>query len=377
MLKNRPALLMSGLALIGWLTFAYNAHSSAGAQHELRVQVADLIAAQERLIAEHDRTADTLNAAREALSNLRANSATERDKVQAQLAAAREEMMALEKRLGEGQATAGVNVDLRNGLDFNHGGGYALGDLISGVENVVGSAFADTLIGDDGANRLTGGDGGDRLEAGGGRDTLIGGRGDDTYVVDGEGDRSVELAGGGTDTVEVVGGSSYALGDNLENLTYAGDYAGIARFTMTGNQLANVLTGGDGRDRISGGGGTDTLKGLEGDDRFSGGPGNDTFVFAPNFGNDVITDFDANPAGARTVSTSRPSGSPRPPSWPAWQSTTLARIRWSPSIRIRLRRSGSPASATRRPSRSRTSSFDRRAGICVVRKGAQAAGAAS
>jgi hypothetical protein len=35
--------------------------------------------------------------------------------------------------------------------------------------------------------------------------------------------------------VEVVGGSSYSLGDNLENLTYAGDYDGIARFTMTGN----------------------------------------------------------------------------------------------------------------------------------------------
>jgi hypothetical protein len=105
MLNNRPAaLLMSGLALIGWGAFAYNAHSSAGAQHELRVQVVDLIAAQERLIAEHDRTADTLNAAREALSSLRASSATERDEVQAQLAAAREEMMALEKRLGEGQA---------------------------------------------------------------------------------------------------------------------------------------------------------------------------------------------------------------------------------------------------------------------------------
>jgi septal ring factor EnvC (AmiA/AmiB activator) len=107
MLKNRLALLMSGLALIGWGTFVYNAHSSAGAQHELRVQVADLIAAQERLIAEHDqRTADNLNVAREALSNLRASSertATERDDVLAQLAAAREEMTTLEKRLGEVQ----------------------------------------------------------------------------------------------------------------------------------------------------------------------------------------------------------------------------------------------------------------------------------
>jgi septal ring factor EnvC (AmiA/AmiB activator) len=106
MLKNRLALLMSGLALMGWGTFVYNAHSSAGAQHELRVQVADLIAAQERLIADDQRTADDLNAAREALSNLKASSertSTERDDVRAQLAAAREEMTTLEKRLGEVQ----------------------------------------------------------------------------------------------------------------------------------------------------------------------------------------------------------------------------------------------------------------------------------
>ena len=82
--------------------FAYNAHSSAGAQQELRVQVADLIATQERLIADDQRTADDLNATRDALSNLRASSertATERDEVRAQLSAAREEMTALEKRL--------------------------------------------------------------------------------------------------------------------------------------------------------------------------------------------------------------------------------------------------------------------------------------
>ena len=143
-------------------------------------------------------------------------------------------------------------------------GGYAQGDVISGIENVVGSSFGDRLIGDDGRNRLAGGDGDDLLEGGAHRDTLIGGRGDDTYVVEGEGDRIVEAAGSGTDTVEVVGGSSYSLGDNLENLVYAGDYDGIARFTMAGNHLANALTGGHGSDRISGSGGDDTLRGLEG-----------------------------------------------------------------------------------------------------------------
>jgi Ca2+-binding RTX toxin-like protein len=208
---------------------------------------------------------------------------------------------------GEGNDTvdysgsgAGVTVDLRVVLKPVPGlGGYAQGDVISGIENVVGSSFGDRLVGDGGRNRLDGGDGDDLLEGGARRDTLIGGRGDDIYVVEGEGDRIVEAAGSGTDTVEVVGGSSYSLGDNLENLAYAGDYDGIARFTMAGNDLANALTGGNGSDRISGSGGDDTLRGLEGDDRLTGGWGSDTFVFAPDFGNDVITDFDANPAGGQ------------------------------------------------------------------------------
>ena len=61
-------------------------------------------------------------------------------------------------------STEGVNVDLRIALKPIPGlGGYAQGDLISGVENVVGSDFADTLIGDEGDNRLDGGRGNDLL----------------------------------------------------------------------------------------------------------------------------------------------------------------------------------------------------------------------
>jgi hypothetical protein len=32
-----------------------------------------------------------------------------------------------------------------------------------------------------------------------------------------------------------------------------------------------------------------------------GGTGNDTFVFAPNFGQDVINGFDANPTGGQDI----------------------------------------------------------------------------
>ena len=58
--------------------------------------------------------------------------------------------------------------------------GRALGDSLSGVENLVGSAFNDQLTGDAAANILNGGAGNDTLAGGLGRDTLVGGAGTDT-----------------------------------------------------------------------------------------------------------------------------------------------------------------------------------------------------
>jgi hypothetical protein len=80
-------------------------------------------------------------------------------------------------------STEGVNIDLRIELKpIAFLGGYSQGDLISGVENIVGSGFADTLTGDAGTNRLDGGGGDDRLEGGAGADTMIGGAGNDRFV---------------------------------------------------------------------------------------------------------------------------------------------------------------------------------------------------
>jgi Ca2+-binding RTX toxin-like protein len=53
-----------------------------------------------------------------------------------------------------------------------------------------------------------------------------------------------------------------------------------------------VLNGAAGNDTIDGGGGNDTM---------TGGTGNDMFVFHAGFGNDVITDFDANPTGGQDL----------------------------------------------------------------------------
>ena len=65
-------------------------------------------------------------------------------------------------------AGAGVTVNLSSGSSSG-GGGV---DVLSGVENVTGSALADTLTGDANANVLRGGGGIDTLSGGGGADEL-------------------------------------------------------------------------------------------------------------------------------------------------------------------------------------------------------------
>ncbi|PJK27668.1 beta strand repeat-containing protein, partial [Minwuia thermotolerans] len=73
--------------------------------------------------------------------------------------------------------TAGVTVDLGLGTATDGGGGS---DVITGVENVIGSDQADALTGDSADNSLSGGLGDDTLGGSEGADTLDGGGGTDT-----------------------------------------------------------------------------------------------------------------------------------------------------------------------------------------------------
>ena len=52
-------------------------------------------------------------------------------------------------------------------------------DTLVNFENIIGSAFADTIIGDEGPNAIWGGAGADNLAGAGGNDVLIGERGND------------------------------------------------------------------------------------------------------------------------------------------------------------------------------------------------------
>ncbi|MEA2923154.1 MAG: hypothetical protein QOD25_276, partial [Alphaproteobacteria bacterium] len=66
-------------------------------------------------------------------------------------------------------SAAAVSVNLFTGLGA---GGDAQGDILGGIENIVGSAFNDTLTGDNGGNALNGGRGNDTLTGGPGADTF-------------------------------------------------------------------------------------------------------------------------------------------------------------------------------------------------------------
>jgi serralysin len=71
-----------------------------------------------------------------------------------------------------------VIVNLTTGLSSGADGA----DTLSGIENLIGSAFSDELTGNAGDNELNAGAGKDRLVGNGGADILIGGVGKDRFI---------------------------------------------------------------------------------------------------------------------------------------------------------------------------------------------------
>jgi hypothetical protein len=78
----------------------------------------------------------------------------------------------------------------------------------------------------------------------------------------------------------------------------------VHNFTATVTDTAGH-TGSIAGSAILGTGGNDVLKSTSGNDLFHGHGGHDTFVFAPNFGADVITDFRAGVRGHDVVEFSK------------------------------------------------------------------------
>ncbi|HYC75480.1 PQQ-dependent sugar dehydrogenase [Brevundimonas sp.] len=176
-------------------------------------------------------------------------------------------------------AAVRVRLDLAQANDGQGGT-----DTLAAIETVIGSSFDDTLFGDAGANTLIGGagrdvllglDGADILTGGAGvANQLQGGAGNDRYRVEAN-DTIVELAGGGIDTVETATRSSFTLPAHVEVLIYTG----TGGFVGQGNNVANTIRGGTGRDTLIGLGGNDALEGGAGAaNTLYGGPGDDRYV---------------------------------------------------------------------------------------------------
>ncbi|OWJ64332.1 calcium-binding protein [Inquilinus limosus] len=154
---------------------------------------------------------------------------------------------------GDGNDTAsyqdsqlGVTVDLGTGQNRF---GEAQGDILSGIENLTGSAMGDRLTGDNGANGLSGGGGNDLLTGSGGADTLIGGAGADIFAYRAVGDSTVAAAGQDTivdfndlDGDKIDLRAIDAAGNGDQAFSFIGDnpftnHAGAVRVTAAGEAL--------------------------------------------------------------------------------------------------------------------------------------------
>jgi Ca2+-binding RTX toxin-like protein len=155
---------------------------------------------------------------------------------------------------------------------FEGHGGDAEGDILTGIEHLVGSDFGDTLSANSAEDStLEGRDGNDKLIGGAGRDFLLGGRGADSMF-------------GGTGTEE--DGTSYitsfgAVQVNLQNKVFTGGDA-------QGDKLVNIedVQGSAFGDFLAGTGGVETLDGWWGDDIIDGRGGPD--IVTGGEGNDIV-----------------------------------------------------------------------------------------
>lgn len=163
---------------------------------------------------------------------------------------------------------AGVLASLAGGRGD---GGYGQPDQFVGIENLTGSPFGDVLTGNDQNNVLIGGAGFDVLSGHGGNDRLDGGAGNGiaSYVDDPAG-VTVNLAAhtardgwGGFDTLIDLDNADGSAHNDL----------------LSGNDLANNLSGLAGDDRITAGGGNDSIDPGPGNDTVDGGAGRDLLTY--------------------------------------------------------------------------------------------------
>lgn len=167
-------------------------------------------------------------------------------------------------------------------------------ESMRGIENLVGTAYADNIMGDAGGNRLFGGGGSDTVHGGGGANYLRGDDGNDSLgggsdFDDINGNTGDDSAAGGAGNDWVVGGKDRdrLAGDEGDDLVYGN----LGADTCEGGAGADTLRGGQQDDVLVGGGGDDYLSGDRDSDTVTGGSGADLFHSFGDAGVDRVTDF--------------------------------------------------------------------------------------
>ena len=167
-------------------------------------------------------------------------------------------------------------------------------ETMQGVENLIGSAYADNIVGDAGDNRLFGGAGNDTIRGGDGANYLRGDDGSDSLggglgFDDINGNMGDDSASGGAGDDWVVGGKDrdVLFGDDGNDLVYGN----IGADTCEGGAGSDTLRGGQQDDVLLGGAGADFLSGDRDNDTLTGGEGADVFHTFGEAGMDRVTDF--------------------------------------------------------------------------------------
>lgn len=204
-------------------------------------------------------------------------------------------------------------------------GTLAEGDQLTAIDELIGTAFDDSLTGSEENETIIGGGGSDLINGYWGDDIIYGGEGDD--ILRGDNGDDFVYGGAGNDTIyaqtdgdSIDGGegidwviyepwmvqemvidleTGFTQGDagpdchdfllNIENISVVSGqnneiygssidniiYGGQADDIIDGRDGNDTLSGNEGNDTLSGGAGDDVLEGYVGDDRLQGGSGND------------------------------------------------------------------------------------------------------
>ena len=162
-------------------------------------------------------------------------------------------------------ASAAVRVDLADAQPQDTGEGI---DVLSAIENVIGSEYADTLFGDAGVNVFDGDNGDDMLEGRGGADELRGGGGSDTASY---ASAPAAVTADLSQTTQPGEGDRFFSIESLVGSPFAD--------TLTGNLVGNRIDGGAGADVVAAGAGPDAVQVRDGEgDRIRCGEDADTAI---------------------------------------------------------------------------------------------------